>query len=54
MIRTRAHLHLLHRGAQQIFPRVVDGAEFSYSTWTHVTVALEIRPSKPLVLPILR
>ncbi len=52
MISPRARLRLLHSRLQQIHPRVINRAELSNLTWSHITIALQRRSSESRDLPI--
>ncbi len=54
MISPRARLHLLHILSQQIPPRVINRAELSNLTWSHIAIALQGRSSESSALPLAR
>ncbi len=52
MVSARAHLHLLHRRAQQIPAGIINRAILPHLGGTHVGVYLQIRSGKALALAL--
>ena len=52
MKRPRTHLHLLHRRMHQTLPRIVHDAVLPHLRRHHIAVALQVRASESLALPL--